>query len=95
MRYPEPIEVVAGSTLRLTWINSGTSPSPIISVLENNSGTMISSRAGVASGNGHFYADHSVPSTPGQWYLAWWYATLSTNTYASPQLVHAFRPEVS
>lgn len=87
------VEVIAGDTIRLTWVSSGASPSPIVSTLFSGSETLVSSVAGVSSGNGHFYAHHNLPNTAA-WYANKWFAFVSPDTYVKYQYVKAIKPEV-
>jgi len=88
-----PIECIAGTTIRLTWTNTGVTPSIITSALITGSETCISSLAAVASGDGHFFALHSVP-TSGGWFINEWRAIIASNTYVDRQLVKSIRLEV-
>jgi hypothetical protein len=87
-------EVLAGASYRSTWVNSGQTPTSIWSALYDKAEALVSSRAGVSSGNGFYYADHTLPSSRGAWYVDRWYAVLTANTYISPQFVKAVWPEV-
>lgn len=87
------VEVIAGSTIRLTFRADGASASPISSALFSGSETLVSSIAAVSSGNGYYYALHDVPSTPA-WYVNRWVAFISPNTYRAVQYVRGVTPEV-
>lgn len=87
------VECIAGTTIRLTWVSSGTIPSGAASSLISGSETLVSSVAAVDSGNGHLYAVHDVP-TSGGWYINEWQATLVGKTYRNRQLVRSQRVEV-
>lgn len=76
----------AGDTLTLTWVNCGAAPSRIVSNLLDSAETMVSSVAGVSSGNGYYYAPHTLPSSK-QWLINRWYATINANTYVRSQFV--------
>jgi hypothetical protein len=82
-----------GSTLRSTFINSGATASPIYSCLRDKDDVMVSSRAGVDSGNGHYYADLPLP-TSACWMVNEWGAVISANTYRRFQLIEVAKPEV-
>lgn len=84
----EVIKLTLGSTFRTIWVSSGTAASPIYFRVLSGSETMVSSYAGVSSGNGHFYADISINS-PGLW-KGEWTAQVGINTYVSPQWFEAF-----
>lgn len=80
-------KVLAGDTRAYTWINSGVTPTSIIHAVYlrdatwPGSGTelLVSSKAGVSSGNGHYYSLVQV-ATPGM-YLSEWNATIDSNSY--------------
>jgi len=92
MRIPK-VEVIAGTTLRATWVNSGVIPSSLTSALLTGSETCISSVAAISSGDGHFFALHEIP-TSGGWYINQWIGIIASNTYRDRQLVQAHRLEV-
>jgi hypothetical protein len=87
------IEVIAGSTIRVTWVNEGSVALPISSALFDNEETLVHSVAAVASGNGYYYADHPVPNSA-CWLVNQWIAVINANTYRDRQFVHAVLPEV-
>jgi|NOAtaT_6_FD_contig_31_3517248_length_409_multi_2_in_0_out_0_1 hypothetical protein len=76
----------AYDTLTLTWVNCGAAPSRIVSNLYDTSETLVSSVAGVSSGNGYYYAPHTLPGSA-QWLVNRWWATINANTYARSQFV--------
>ena len=84
--------VTLNSAFRVAWINSGSTPSPITFNILTGSETLVSSYAGVDSGNGHFYAD-AVVRTPGLYKGDWW-SVLSANTYRNTEYILAFPNEV-
>jgi len=92
MRIPV-VDVIAGTTLRATWINSGTTPSAITSALRTGSETIISSVSAISSGNGFYFALHGLP-TSGGWFINEWIAIIASNTYVDRQLVRTTRLEV-
>ena len=87
------IEAIAGTTLRTTFVASGMTASPIVSNLLSGSGTLVSSVAGVSSGNGFYYAPHLLPSSRA-WYVNKWFSFFSPDTYVSAQYIKAILPEV-
>lgn len=87
------IECVAGTTITLTWISSGSTASPISAALWSGSETLISSLTATASGNGHYYALMDVPTSGGN-YVNEWFAIVGVNTYRSRQLLLSHRLEV-
>lgn len=87
MRPFQTVEVIAGTTLRTTWVSSGVTPTNIFSRLSTGSAdTLVSSFAGVSSGNGFYYALHTVPNS-GQWLVNEWQATIDGFPYFSRQLI--------
>jgi len=87
------VECIAGTTIKLTWVSSGAAPAAITSGLITGSETALASVAAIDSGNGHFYAYMTTPSSGG-WYVNKWIALVGANTWISAQLVHAKRLEV-
>lgn len=86
-------ELIAGTTLRATWASSGTTPSAMQSLLIDRGETIVSTASPVDSGNGHWYAVHRVPTTPG-WYINEWRSVILTNTYTDRQFIKSVWPEV-
>jgi hypothetical protein len=87
------IDCIAGTTLKLTWVSSGVTPSGICSSLITGSETVVSSVTGVSSGNGHYYALHNMPNSAG-WFSNLWLASVGVNTYVHKQLVRSQHLEV-
>lgn len=92
MKWPI-VDVLAGTTLKAAWVNSGAVPSPIISCVYDRNEALISSVAATASGNGFYYAVHPLPNSSA-WYVNKWFATINASTYVNAQLVRAIAPEV-
>jgi hypothetical protein len=88
------LEVVAGTTLRVTADLSGAIASTITSNLISGSETLVSSVTGQSSLNGYYYALHDIPNSSA-WYVNKWYANISANTYSQAQFVRALKPEVN
>lgn len=76
----------AGDTMTLTWVNCGAVPSRIVSNLLDTNESLVSSAAGVSSGNGYYYAPHTLPSSK-QWLVNRWFATINASTYVRSQFV--------
>lgn len=91
MRIPT-VEVIAGTTLRSTWVSSGIIPSQITSALRTGSETVVASVTATSSGNGFHFALLPIP-TGGGWYINEWIAIIASNTYVDRQLVRATRLE--
>lgn len=92
MRIPVT-ELIAGTTLRATWVSSGTTPSGITSILRDRSETIVNTATPVDSGNGLWYAVHPLPNTPG-WFVNEWRSVMASNTYSDRQFIKAIYPEV-
>lgn len=90
----DTFEVIAGSTIKTTWVSSGVTAGAISSALIDNSGTVVHSAPGVSSGSGLYYALHPVPNTPDTWYVNEWFTTINANTYRSRSLINALLPGV-
>lgn len=88
------IDVIAGTTLKLTWINSGVTPDSISMNLLDRDEVVVSSSTPVSSGNGHYYALLQVPSSAAAWYVGRSIALVSPNSYVNRVLVRARRLEV-
>jgi hypothetical protein len=86
------IEVQVSDTFKQTFINSGATASPIIASIISGSESVVSSGAGVDSGNGHYYRMTSV-DTPG-FYVSQWDATISGNAYKRKLRFKAIMNEV-
>ena len=91
---PKVVEAVAGTTLKLTWVTSGVTPTGIVANLINNVESLVSSLTAVSSGNGHYYGLMTLPNSDA-WYVNEWYAYIGVNTYVSRQLVHAHKLRVN
>ena len=85
-------EVLVGDTFKQTFINSGSTASPIVASIISGSETIVSSGAGVDSGNGHYFFQAMV-DTPG-YYISQWDATISGNAFKRKQRIKAILNEV-
>lgn len=92
MRIPVT-EIIAGTTLRTTWISSGTTASGITSILRDKDDAVVNTATPVDSGSGFWFAVHAIPNTAG-WYVNEWRAIVAANTYVNRQFIRAVRPEV-
>ncbi len=95
MNRPNVIDVIGGSTVRLTcrFIDPNADPQALISELRSGSETLVGSVAAVASGSGMFFALHTIPNTPA-WYVNRWVGALGVNTYVMPQYLRVIVPEI-
>jgi hypothetical protein len=82
-----------GNTLRTTWVNSGATVSQPYSALIDKEGILVSSVAQTSSGNGFYYADITLPNTPGN-YLNKQGGVIDSNTYTRWAIVRLIAPEV-
>ena len=57
-----------------------------MSTLINAEEALVSSMAAVSSGNGYYYAPHTLPSSK-QWLINRWFAVINANTYVRSQFV--------
>lgn len=71
---------IFGSTFKFTWVSSGITPSSITAKVYNGDNTVVSSVAMTSSGNGHYYSNVTVPTTPG-FYVKEVLATVSGDDY--------------
>lgn len=58
-------DVIIGDTVKVTWVSSGVTPTTLYAALFSGSETLISSVSMTSSGNGHYYANITIPDTPG------------------------------
>jgi hypothetical protein len=86
-------EVIAGATIKLTWVNSGVTAAPICSTLRDKSDTLVSSVAATDSGNGHYYAVMQHPGSA-QYVVNQWLAVINGNTYVDRQFGRVYTGEV-
>jgi len=69
-----------GDTIKLSWINSGVTPTVISGTIISGSETIVSSVTMSSSGNGHYYSLHTLPDSAG-YYIAQTLATVDTYPY--------------
>lgn len=93
MRVPI-FELVAGTTFKLTWVNSGVSPTDLSMCLLDKDETVVSSVTPVSSGNGHYFAPLYLP-TSDAWYVARTIAIIDTRTYVNRGLVRRYKLEAN
>lgn len=94
------IERTAGSTVKVTWCNTGSVPGQISSALRDRDETLVSSVTASDSGNGFFYAYHTLPTSWGPdithyWMVQEWRAILNSVPYYDRQFIRAAMPGVS
>jgi hypothetical protein len=74
------VKKLIGDTLKVTWVNSGVTPTSIYAAIYNGSDTLVNSVAMTSSGNGHYFSVWTVVDTPG-FYVAETLAQISGNPY--------------
>ena len=84
--------VLVGDTFKQTFVNSGSSPNPIIASIINGEESIVSSGTASDSGSGHYYRQ-AIINTPG-YYVSQWDATISGNPYKRRQRLKAVLNEV-
>lgn len=84
---------IAGTTIAPTWVNSGVTPDTIESRLYDRTESVVSSHGAVSSGNGLYFALHTLPTTPNVMYIQEWRATIGGYPYIDRQFVRAIMPE--
>lgn len=87
------IEKIAGTTLKAVAVNSGVTPDACWSALYDKTETLISSVTATSSGNGFYYAYHSLPNSD-TWLINQWAQRVGVNTYAERQYVRVILPTV-
>jgi hypothetical protein len=90
---PRIITEFIGSTLRTTFVCSGATVSPIHSALYDKNESLVTSVAATSSGDGHYFADLSLPNSP-QWMVNKWSGVINANTYVRYALVQVQAVEV-
>jgi hypothetical protein len=93
MRIPT-FDILGGTTINLTWVNTGSVPTSIRMCLLDKNDALVSSVTPISSGDGHYYAPLMVP-TSDAWYVARTIAVLNANTYVHRGLVRTHKLEVS
>ena len=86
-------EALIGDTVRLTMVDSGvTHVSPSYTILDQSE-TAVSTGTMTDSGDGHLYADVTLPNTP-SYYVAEMRTTIAGNPYKRRRKVRAVRETV-
>lgn len=87
-------KILIGNTVTVTWVSSGVTATPIsVSILDNTE-TSVSSITLTDSGNGHYFADVTVPNSSG-YYVAEITAVVNLNTYKNRMKFKAITCEVT
>ena len=87
-------DYLCGNTVKIRWVNSGVTPSSLISAVYTGSETIVDSGAMVSSGAGHYYYLHTVPSVPG-YYVAETVAVISGKPYKNRNRYRAMLLDVN
>lgn len=87
------LDVIAGTTLRLTWVNTGTVPTSLQMNILDRDETVVGSVTPVDSGNGHYYAPLYIP-TSHRWYVGRAIAVIDTRTYVNRVLIRTHQLQV-
>ena len=82
-----------GDTMKVTWVNSGITPTSIILGIYNGSDTLVSSAAMTSSGNGHYFGMYTLPDSVG-FYVAETLAMVSGNPFKDRIKFKATKGEV-
>lgn len=85
------IEEMVGNTLKVTWVNSGVTPSAITSALIDRNETVVDSITATSSGNGFYYAPHTLPTSYVGFWVNEWDATINGKHYLRRQYIRAQR----
>jgi hypothetical protein len=88
------LEWLGGTTIKLTWVNTGTIPSGLTLNLLDRNEQVVSSVSPVASGNGHYFAPLFLP-TSDAYYVGRSQAVLDAATYVNRVLIKTHKLEVS
>lgn len=86
-----PIKVyneLIGQTLRFSWVSSGNTPSQISSALVDKNDLVVNSMTAISSGNGFYYAVHTLPNSAG-WYVNEFRAWVDSYQYVDRQMIRA------
>ena len=86
-------EVVAGSTIKLKFISSGDTFSPIYVDVRNGDETLVHSATMASSGNGHYYYSYTVPTSSG-FYSARMKGYVNSLAYIKPEWFRILPMEV-
>lgn len=82
-----------GDTKKLTWISSGTTPTLIYSTIFDGNESSVNSSTMTSSGNGHYYANMTLPNTPG-FYVRETYAWVNSFPYRNRERFKVIKSEV-
>jgi hypothetical protein len=90
---PAVIEKLAGTTIKVTFVNTGNTAVVISSALYDTNENMVDSIEGISSGNGMYFAVHLLPNSP-QWLVNEWNAYIGVNSFRERQFVRVRAMEV-
>lgn len=78
------ISAPINDTIKVTWINSGVTPTDIYCAVFTGSETLIDSATMTSSGNGHYYHNHTTVGSAG-FFMAETRATINSKPYTRRQ----------
>lgn len=87
------LDVIAGTTLRLTWSSSGSAPSSLLMHILDKNEAVVSSVTPVDSGNGNYFAPLYIP-TSDRWYVGRSIAVIDARTYVNRVLIQTNKMQV-
>jgi hypothetical protein len=85
-------ELPAGDTRQFVWISSGTAPTSIYAAIFTGSETLVSSASMTSSGNGHYYANVTLPLSLGM-FSAQTGATVSGKPYKRYSIIKTVKSD--
>lgn len=93
MRF-QVFEWLGGTTIKLTWVNTGAIPALLSLNLLDKNEAVVSSVSPVASGNGHYFGPLFLPNSD-PYYVARSIAVIDAATYVNRALIKTHKMEVS
>lgn len=86
-------QFLVGDTMKISWINSGITPTAISARIYNGDETVVDSATMASSGDGHYYHLHTIPNSPG-FYVAETLATIAGKPFKRRQKFQAVIEDV-
>lgn len=86
-------QLIAGTTVRFRWVNSGVTPSDIYGYIAAVDETVVDSATMASSGSGHYYYDVTMPTSKGM-FVIWANATIDGKPYRNAVNVEVIGFEV-
>lgn len=88
-----PKNILIGDTVKITWVSSATVPSSAYAAIYNGSETLVNSVAMTSSGNGHYFANYTVPGSA-QWMVAETHVVINSLPYKKRTKFQVVKQEV-